>query len=151
MPTPPFIQLWARSMLRVFIRKWRLYIFIKPTSRAGYDTRPIFKRSLTGLNSQFSFSFTSCLTKAEEPSLPNYLPIAGGRRIGFIPFPKVLVQCKMQSDTSRIWTRLAVSICYADNHYTRGTSENKGYSSVRVQTRLLQCCSPVQFHEDSLF
>ena len=29
-----------------------------------------FKRSLTGLNSEFSFSKTSCLTKAEEPSLP---------------------------------------------------------------------------------
>ena len=27
-----------------------------PSSRAGYDTRLIFKRSLTGLNSQFSFS-----------------------------------------------------------------------------------------------
>ena len=31
-----------------------------------------FKRSLTGLNSEFSFSYTSCLTKAEEPSLPFY-------------------------------------------------------------------------------
>ena len=27
-----------------------------------------FKRSLTGLNSEFSFSYTSCLTKAEEQS-----------------------------------------------------------------------------------
>ena len=26
-------------------------------------------RSLTGFNSEFSFSYTSCLTKAEEPSL----------------------------------------------------------------------------------
>ena len=33
------------------------------------------KRSLT----EFSFSKTSCLTMAEEPSLPYYLPIAGGR------------------------------------------------------------------------
>ena len=52
-----------------------------------------FKRSLTGLNSEFSFSYTSCLTKAEEPSLPHYLTIAGGRIIGFIPFPRVLVLC----------------------------------------------------------
>ena len=29
----------------------------------------IFKRSLTGLNSEFSFSKTSCFTKAEESSL----------------------------------------------------------------------------------
>ena len=26
-----------------------------PSARAGYDTRSIFKRTLTGLNSEFSF------------------------------------------------------------------------------------------------
>ena len=31
-------------------------LFINPSARAGYDTRSIFKRSLTGLNSEFSFS-----------------------------------------------------------------------------------------------
>ena len=70
------------------------------------------------MNSEFSFSLTSCLTKAEEPSLPYYLPIAGGRIIGFIPFLRVLVLCEMQSVSSRIWTRVAVSISYDDNHYT---------------------------------
>ena len=92
-----------------------------PSTRAGYDTRSIFKRSLTGLNSEFSFSLTCCLTKAEEPSLPYYLPIAGGRIIGFIPFPRVLVLCEMQLVSARIWTRVAVSISYDDNHYTTGT------------------------------
>ena len=33
-----------------------IYIFTNPSARAGYDTRSIFKRSLTGLNSEFSFS-----------------------------------------------------------------------------------------------
>ena len=94
-----------------------------PSARAGYDTRSIFKQSLTGLNSEFSFSQTSCLTKAEEPSLPYYLPIDGGRIIGFMPFPKVLVLCEMQSVSSRIWTHVAVSISYDDNHYTTGTSK----------------------------
>ena len=56
-----------------------------------------FKRSLTGFNSEFYFCKTSCLTKAEEPSLSYYLPIAGGRIIGFTPFPRVLVLCEMQS------------------------------------------------------
>ena len=42
------------------------------------------------MNSEFSFSKTSCLTKAEELSLSYYLPIAGGRIIGFIPFPRIL-------------------------------------------------------------
>ena len=74
-----------------------MMIFTNSSARAGYDTRLIFKRSLTGLNSE-----TSCLTKAEEPSLPYYLLIAGGRIIGFIPFPKVLALCEMQSVSSRI-------------------------------------------------
>ena len=73
-----------------------------PSARAGCDTRSIFKRSLTGLNSEFSFSKTSCLAKAKELSLSYYFPIAGGRTIGFIPFPRVLVLCEMQSVRSRI-------------------------------------------------
>ena len=67
------------------------------------------------MNSEFSF-------KAEEPSLSYYLPIAGGRIIGFIPFPRVLVLCEMQSVSPRIWTGVAESISYDDNHYTTGTS-----------------------------
>ena len=41
--------------------------------------------------------------------------------MGFIPFPKVLAQCEMQSVSSRIWARIAVSISYDDNHYTTDT------------------------------
>ena len=76
------------------------------------------------MNSEVSFSLTSCHPKAEEPSLPYYLPIAGGRIIGFIPFPRVLVLCEMQSFLPRIWTRVAVSISYDDNHYTTGISKD---------------------------
>ena len=61
-------------------------------------------------------------TTPSELSLSYYLPIAGGRIIGLIPFPRVLVLCEMQSASSRIWTRVAVSISYDDNHYTTGTS-----------------------------
>ena len=61
-----------------------------PTPPLGQDMTQsnFFKRSLTGLNSEFSFSLTSCLTKAEEPSLPYYLPIAGGRIFRIHTFPK---------------------------------------------------------------
>ena len=48
--------------------------------------------------------------------------MAGGGIIGFIPFPRVLVLCEMQSVSSRIWTRVAVSISYDDNYYTTVTS-----------------------------
>ena len=100
-----------------------ILIFTNPSAWAGYDTRSIFKRSLTGLNSEFSFSKTSCLSKAEEPNLPYYWPIAGGRIIGFILLPRVLVLCEMQSVSSRICTCVAMSISYDDNHYTTGTFE----------------------------
>ena len=66
----------------------RLYLFL-----LWYDTRSIFKRSLTGF--EFRVFLLLDLTKADEPSLPYYLPIAGGRMIGFIPFPRVLVLCEM--------------------------------------------------------
>ena len=36
-------------------KSWGYYL-PNPSARAGYDTRSIFKRSLTGLNSEFSFS-----------------------------------------------------------------------------------------------
>ena len=49
-----------------------LYIFTNPL-RSG-RIWSIFKQGLIGLNLEFSFSWTSCLTKAEEPSLPYYLP-----------------------------------------------------------------------------
>ena len=71
-----------------------------PSAWAGYDTRSIFKRSLTGLNSEFSFSYSSCLTLAEEPSLSYYLLIVGRKIIRFIPFRRVLVLCEMQSKSS---------------------------------------------------
>ena len=38
-------------------------------------------------------------------------------------FPKGLVLWEMQSVSSRIWTRVAVSISYDDNHYTARTSK----------------------------
>ena len=83
---------------------------------------------------------SSCLTKAEEISLPYYLPIVGGRIIGFIPFLMVLVLCEMQLVSSRIWTRVAVSISYDDNHYTRGTSKTMPHvvlSSIQTESNLL--------------
>ena len=57
-----------------------------------------------------------------KTSLPYYLAITGGRMRGLIPFPRVLMLCEMQPATSRIWTRVTMSISYDDNHYTMGTS-----------------------------
>ena len=102
---------------------WKHMSVYRKTLPLEQDTRSIFQRILTGLNSEFSFSYISCLIKAEAFSLP-YLPIARGRIIGFILFSKVLVLCEMQSVSCRIWTCVAVSISYDDNHYTTGTSQS---------------------------
>ena len=124
LPRCYYINFWTNTLgktyeplyLSSYVLNSTITTFTNPSAWAGYDTRSFFKRRLTGLNSEFSFSLTSCLTKAEEPSLPYYLPIAGGGIIGFIPFPKVLVLCEMQSVSARIWTCVAVSISYDDNH-----------------------------------
>ena len=49
-------------------------------------------------NSDFSFSWSSCLTKHEEPNLPYYLPITGGRIIGFISFLCRIVDFAVPAD-----------------------------------------------------
>ena len=43
---------------------------------------------------EFSSSLNGCLTKDKEHSLPNYLPIAGRGRVGFIPFPERYLKFK---------------------------------------------------------
>ena len=69
----------------------------------------IFKRSLTGFSSKFSFSHIGCHTKVEEYCFPHYLPIAEERIVKCIPFPSVLALCEMQTASSRFWTRAAIS------------------------------------------
>ena len=60
--------------------------------------------------------------------------------IGFIPFPRVLVLCEMQSVSSRIRTRVAVSISYDDNHYTSGTSKlHHGYLQISIYLSIYLC------------
>ena len=122
------------SCIDIYLSIYLSILFTNPSARAGYDTRSIFKRSLTGFNSEFSFSETSCLTKAEEPRLSYYLPIAGRRIIGFIRFPRVLVLCEMQWVSSRIWTRVAVFISYDENNYTTGT-----YLPIYLSIFVLMC------------
>ena len=60
-------------------------VFTNHSALAGCHSKSIIKQSLTGLNSGFSFSLPSYPTKAKEPSLPYYLAINKGTKIGFIP------------------------------------------------------------------
>ena len=54
-----------------------------------------------------------------------------------------MLLCEMQSASSRIWTRVAVSISYDDNHYTTNTSKHiwrlkkSKYSRKRIEQLLM--------------
>ena len=99
-----------------------IHIFTNASAQTGCNTGSFF---LTGFNSEFSFSYTSCHTKGKEPCLPYYLPIARGRIVGFIPFLKILSLCEMKTALFRIWTWFTLSISYYSNHDT--TSASKVY------------------------
>ena len=92
-----------------------------PLLRVRYDARSIFKLSKAGLNSEFSFSNSGCLTTSKEPSHPCYLPIAERRNNVFISFPRVLARRETQLASSRIWTRIADSIPNDRRRYTKTT------------------------------
>ena len=57
-----------------------------PLPWAGYDTMSLYKLSEAG----YKFRVFLLLDW-----LPKYLLIAGGKRDGFMPFPRALVQSKM--------------------------------------------------------
>ena len=90
-------------------------IYPTPPQRTGCNTRSVFKRSTTGLNSNFSSSLIDCLNKAKEPNLRSYLLIAGKRIDRIIPFLGVLSQNETPTASSRIWTQIANYISSNDN------------------------------------
>ena len=51
----------------------------------------------------------------------------------------------MQSVSSRIWTRVAVSISYDDNDYTTGTSQSDGWLERMVRETQ---GNPCYLHDD---
>ena len=75
------------------------------------------------LNSEYSFSETSCLTKTEESRL---LFTHSWRENNWIHiFPKGISAMWNAISLVQDWTRVAVSIAYDNNHYTIGTSFKK--------------------------
>ena len=72
-----------------------------PHPSAGYDTRGIFKRSTSGLNTEFFFFLTGCLTNAKEFSPTYHLPI-GGKINRYIHFPGTLAKSERQTASSTI-------------------------------------------------
>ena len=82
-----------------------IYAFTNTSAQAGCDT---------GVEQVWIQSFLSPRLIAWL-SLSHYLPTASEGIIGFIPFPRVLVVCEIQSVSPKIWTCVTVSISYDDN------------------------------------
>ena len=81
---------------------------------AGCNTRSIFKRSWTGLNSEFSRRSVN-ISKLKKQSI--LLFTHGWRENSWMPiFLKHI--STMQTDSAGMWTQVAASISYDDNHYT---------------------------------
>ena len=55
-------------------RESSLTIFTNPSARAGYDTRSIFKRSLTDLNSEFPSPRLVASPRLKNPVFPTIYP-----------------------------------------------------------------------------
>ena len=109
-----YIHTCACVCVCVYICIFFMHIYLPlNTSRMWHKVK--FKQSITGLNSEFSFSKTGCHNTVEEPSLPNYYPIDGVRIIGFL---RVLVLRKMQTASSRIWSWVSMSISSDGNYDT---------------------------------
>ena len=105
-----------------------IYVYLpNPSAQARCDTRSIFNKSLTGLNSDFSLYLTVWHIKVKEFYLLGHLLTAGGRIVGCIPLPTVLALCEIQTASISIWTLVAVSISNNDNHYT-------SYISIYIRT-----------------
>ena len=124
-PTPRGSSYGKRSLLVAldYGRQLNLYIYIYIYIYIALDEQDVTPcqfliRSLTGLNSEISFSWTGYHTRVKESCLPYYLPIAEGRLVGFILFLMVFVLREMQIASSRFWTRNTVSIFNDDNHCT---------------------------------
>ena len=83
-----------------------IFIYPIPQPLAGCDTRSIFKPSTTGLNSEFSFSWINCLTKAKEL----YYLMTVGETGGFKPFSRALVRSETPTNSSRIWFRVKLFV-----------------------------------------
>ena len=96
------------NWLALFNYSLYIYIYINTSARAGCDSSSIFETEVNRF----------------EISLPYYLYIAARRIVGWIPFPRVLGQCEMQTDFSRIWTGFTVSISFEGNHHTMITHKS---------------------------
>ena len=89
-------------------------------TRRKYIPTPKHNQGLT--QGQFSSGVLQVWMQRLEFSLPYYLPVAGRKIVRCVPFLMVSAPSEMQTDSSRIWTRVVVSISYNNNPYNKSAS-----------------------------
>ena len=100
----------------------------------------------------FEFKFVLLLDwlpyNALKPRLPYNLPVSGGRIVGCIPFSMILTQCKMQTASFSIWTRIVVFIFYHGKHYITSANIVCVYVNyVRKRTKTKQATPERQLYD----
>ena len=90
----------------------------------------------------FSFSKTSCHTKVRESSLPDYLSMAGGRIVGFIPFTRVLLLCEMQTTIVQN-LKLVCCVCIYIYIYSLSLSLSPPYTHLQSNNSFSIVCYKV--------
>ena len=107
-----------KNYLCMILPKIRIYIYSTLPSWARCDSKVNFlKWNTAGLNSEFSFSLTGCFPKAKEPSLP----IAEGRKDGFIPFLKWNANNFIQDLNFSCWILVATITEIRESHWLHFT------------------------------
>ena len=71
-----------------------------------------FYTEFNWLIQSFPFPRLVAIPRLKSPVCPSILPIARERIVWFIPFPRVFAQCDMQTDSSRIWIWVIVSVFF---------------------------------------
>ena len=98
-----------------FYKTAQEYVFTPPSQAECHIL--IFEQSTTYLTWEFSFSQTGCHTKVKELSLTFYSFITGMRIVRCLSFRHVFAPWEIQTDLSRYWTWVTISISSNDNHY----------------------------------
>ena len=70
------------------------------------------KQKVTQCFKSFPSPGSVAIQRLKSTVCSTILPIAEKRILWFIPFPRSLASCEMQTDSSRIWTYLTISIPY---------------------------------------
>ena len=105
------VELFYAEVSLIIIWSTKMYVSTKPLHHEQDKARSQFlSRVLLVLNLEFSFFRIGCHTKAKEPRLPHYLPIARRRTNGFMLFPRALAQREMETALSKIWSQVTHSI-----------------------------------------